>query len=347
MKRVGIIAHFGFGFNLLNGQTIKAQILCEAMESYVGVDQIETVDTHGGAKRVLGLIFDTVMLFYKCQNIIILPGDKGLRLLLPLTALCNRIFHKKLFHVVIGGWLPEFLEERKYLSDIEKTYDRIYVETEAMKNTMEEHEFNNVSVLPNCKVLKKMRFDEIVYETNEPYHLCTFSRVMREKGIEEAIEAVKCVNKLLGRTAFSLDIYGQVWKTYKERFAVLQKELPDFIHYKGNVQFDKSVETLARYTALLFPTYYKGEGVAGTLIDSLAAGVPVIASNWKYNGEVITSGKTGVLIDNCSAEEIVRQLIKIVDRPDEWNAMKKNCLVEAKKYNAYDVYEELLKDMEK
>lgn len=194
MKKIGVVAHFGFGKNLSNGQTIKAQVFLGAMKHHLGEAEIETVDTHGGAKRVPGMIIDTIKLFWKCENIIILPADKGLRLLLPLTSICNIFHHRRLFHVVIGGWLSEFLAARKALQRIEKKYNGIYVEVAAMKEALEQQGFTNVAVLPNCKSLKKLRVDELKAETDEPYHLCTFSRVMREKGIEDAIKAVKIAN---------------------------------------------------------------------------------------------------------------------------------------------------------
>ncbi|MFR3494185.1 MAG: glycosyltransferase [Blautia sp.] len=56
---------------------------------------------------------------------------------------------------------------------------------------------------------------------------------------------------------------------------------PQYIRYKGMVPFNQSTEVLKNYDALLFPTYYEGEGFAGTIIDAFAAGLPVIASDWK------------------------------------------------------------------
>ncbi len=110
---------------------------------------------------------------------------------------------------------------------------------------------------------------------------------MKEKGIEDAVNAVENVNQKYGRTVFSLDIYGQIDDGYREKFEALQKQFPPYINYSGLISFDKSVETPKDYFALLFPTYYNGEGFAGTLIDAMAAGTPVIASDWKCNGEVV------------------------------------------------------------
>ena len=48
----------------------------------------------------------------------------------------------------------------------------------------------------------------------------------------------------------------------------LRKKFPDYISYCGLISFEKSVETLKEYFALLLPTYYEGEGFAGTLIGA-------------------------------------------------------------------------------
>ena len=126
----------------------------------------------------------------------------------------------------------------------------------------------------------------------KPLSLCTFSRVMKEKGIEDVVNAVKTVNDHFGRTVYTLDIYGQVDSAQTEWFNELKSIFSSYIKYGELVPFDKSVEVLKNYFALLFPTYYEGEGFAGTLLDAMAAGVPVIASDWRYNTEIVNE-KTG------------------------------------------------------
>ena len=75
---------------------------------------------------------------------------------------------------------------------------------------------------------------------------------------------------------------------------MLFRSFPKYVSYGGKVPFDKSVDILKNYFALLFPTYYDGEGFAGTLIDAFSAGVPVIASDWKYNAEIVNE-KVGIV----------------------------------------------------
>lgn len=175
--------------------------------------------------------------------------------------------------------------------------------------------------------------------------LCTFSRVMREKGIEDAVNAVVSVNTALGFQAFSLDIYGQVDGAQTEWFDSLQKEFPPYIRYGGLVPFDKSVDVLKCYFALLFPTYYEGEGFAGTLIDAYSAGVPVIASDWKYNAELVNTNvgfvyPTG---DQLALEGILKAT---AEDPTLLLCKKRLCLIEADKYRIDKAVRVLIEQLE-
>ena len=201
-----------------------------------------------------------------------------------------------------------------------------------MKNRLNEMGLNNVKIMPNCKNLNILKANELIYTKSAPFKICTFSRVMKEKGIEDAIKAVIEVNNLLGKNAFYLEIYGQIEETQKEWFNMLQTKLPKYIRYRGIIQYDKTTEVLKNYVAVVFPTYYPGEGFAGTLIDSLAAGVPVIASDWKYNSEIIISGWNGDIIKTHDYKALANKLINIYNNIDDWNSMKLNAITQASKY---------------
>ena len=118
----------------------------------------------------------------------------------------------------------------------------------------------------------------------------------------------------------------------KEWFEQLQASSPQYIRYKGMVPFNQSTEVLKNYDALLFPTYYEGEGFAGTIIDAFAAGLPVIASDWKYNSEIIKQGITGVITKTHSISELKNAILSINSDVEKWNFMRKNCISEAKMY---------------
>lgn len=345
MSRICIIGHFGFGQNLLNGQTIKTKIITAEIEERFGRDHVIKLDLAGGIKRIPGLLYKVPQMLIRCDDMVIMPVQNGLRFLVPVLRFWNWFLKKKLHYVVIGGWLPQFATGRKWLINGLKRFCGIYVETNTMKQALQTFDLDNLFVLPNCKKLTVLTENELVYPQEAPYKLCTFSRVMKEKGIEDAVKAVMTVNKELGYQAFSLDIFGQVDSEQTQWFDNLEKSFPSYICYGGLIPFDKSVETLKECFALLFPTYYVGEGFAGTLIDAYSAGVPVVASDWKYNAELVNEN-VGYIYKTGDQAALVQLLKEIAMDPNKILQKKKPCLCEAEKYKIEKAVKILLDQME-
>lgn len=340
MKKVCIIGHFGNGKKLLNGQTVKTKIITDELICSFGNDQVVMIDTHGGAKALPRCILNIIREIKICENIVIMPAQNGLKILAPLISIINKIYHRKLHYIVVGGWLPDFILNHQNVSRVLKKFDAIYVETNAMLQNLSKSGFKNVLVIPNCKPLKILKESELVYSSLKPYKLCTFSRVMKEKGVEDAVIAVKNINERFGCIVFELDIYGQVELSQIEWFNHLLETFPSYIKYRDAIDFEKSTDVLKNYYALLFPTFYEGEGFAGTLIDAFAAGVPVVCSDWKYNCEIVNS-KVGEIHKHNDTDDLERVLSRIANENQTWNLKKKNCLNRAIEYlpsNALKVF---------
>lgn len=345
MKKAAVFGHFAYGLECLDGQTVKTRTITEELQRQLGDNEILKVDTHGGLVALLKSPFQVALMLKKCKNVVIFPAQNGLRVYARLLCFQKKFFkERKLQYVVIGGWLPEFLNDRKRLSKCLKKFDCIYVETEAMKSALETQGFENIFVMPNCKKLPLLSEDELVYSKEIPYKLCTFSRVMREKGIEDAVNAVKNVNNKLGYVAYSLDIYGQVDYLQGDWFDVLKRHFSDNIQYCGCVDSDKSVEALKNYFALLFPTYYEGEGFAGTLIDAFSAAIPIIATNWKYNSEIV-SEDVGFLYPAKDIKALENILEVIVDNPKLVFDKKHFCLMRADYYRIENAIKTLINNL--
>ena len=97
-----------------------------------------------------------------------------------------------------------------------------------MKNLLEKKGFQNVLILPNFKSIQILDVHELVYSNKKPLKLCTFSRVMKEKGIEDAIKAIEKFNRNAGELVFELDIYGQIDGNQAEWFEKIKKRIPEF-----------------------------------------------------------------------------------------------------------------------
>lgn len=332
MKRICIIGHYGFGHTLLNGQTIKTKIITSEIQRQFGSDNVICLDLAGGLKKIPSLLFKVPHALQKCDDFVMMPVENGLRFLTPLLCFWSKFFKRRLHYVVIGGWLPSFISAKKQIKNGLKRFRGVYVETNTMKSALEAQGFENVYVMPNCKKLMVLSEDELVYPSGVPYKLCTFSRVMKEKGIETAVNIITKVNDRLGYIAYSLDIYGQVDTAQVEWFENLKKQLPDYIRYCGCADANRSVEVLQKYFALLFPTHFYTEGIPGTIIDAYAAGIPVISAKWESYSDVVDEGITGIGYEFDDADQFERTLLEVAQKPNVLLSMKENCVRKAKDY---------------
>ena len=332
MKKVAVIGHFAFGKEFLDGQTVKTKVLSQTLCDRFGEDAVLNVDTHGWSKRPFRFFCNVWKTAKQAENVVMLPAHNGLRMITPLLCISAKC-HKgcKLHYAVIGGWLPKLLQDKPGLRKKLKTFTGIYVETSTMQKALEKQGFANVVVLPNCKNLQILQPEQLS-KSEKPYKLCTFSRVMQEKGMEDAIAAIKTINENKGETVYTLDIYGPVDPAQAEWFDTLQKTFPDYVRYRGKVPFDQSVDVLKDYFALLFPTRFYTEGIPGTIIDAYAAGVPVISAKWESFADVVDHGVTGIGYEFGNTEALKQLLFEISENPEKIIALKENCLQKARDY---------------
>lgn len=327
-KKITVIGHYAKGKQLFDGQTVKTRILYDEFEAS-GLYDIDLIDTCGWKRNLFSLISKCYRACRNSDYILMLPDFNGFRAMSILLPFFRGRNGAKLIYVVVGGWLPGFLEKKKLFLNRVNLFDAIVVETNSLKKEMESIGAKNLYIVPNFKRLEILS-DASAVET-PPYRFCTFSRVMKEKGIEDAIESVITINKKRGSNVAVLDIYGQIDAGYKETFEQLIKTFPDYVQYKGTVPFDKSVHTLKEYYALLFPTRYLTEGVPGTIIDAFASGLPVISYTWNSVDDLISDNVEGWLT-TPAVENLIALMEKAIDSPADMTRMRQNCLKKANTY---------------
>ncbi len=345
MYKVGICGYFGFGKDFVSGQTDKTKAVYNAIAEVIGKENIKVLDSCGWQKNPLKLIMNCRKLLAECENVIMMPARRGFKVFPRVFEALNKSFGRKLHYVVVGGWLPDRLESEPKLIPSIKKLDYVYVELEQMRDKLNNLGISNVIYMPNFRKTNALTPEELIYSTSEPYRLCTFSRILREKGIEEAIEAVRFVNNKLGRTVYTLDIYGMVEPVYQSRFDEIIKSFEPYISYKGFIHTDDSTNELKSCFALLFPTFCEGEGFAGTIIDAFAAGVPVIATDWHYNSSIIRHLVDGIVYDVSKPELLGNILLEIHSKPDSVNDMKISCLERASHFEPDEASLPLLREL--
>lgn len=344
MTKICICGHFGGDKEFFDGQTVKTKNVYYALAKEYGEKEILKIDTYNWKKHPIEFMLKCIKGHKNSSNTIILPAQNGVRIFIPLFIFLNKFLKRKIFYIVVGGWLPDFLKNRNNLIKKMRKLDKIFVETNKMKRDLKDLEINNTDILINFKNIQPLDNEKIELNFHLPYKLCTFSRVMKEKGIEDAINVVKQINEEANKTIYTLDIYGQIDTSYIDKFELLQKDFPDYIKYKGCADSNKAVEVISKYFLLLFPTKFKTEGIPGTIIDALASGVPTIASEWENVNDILKDGKTGYIYKFGDLEEL-KKLLKNINK-DDIKKMKLECLNAAGKFTQENAIKKIIKEIE-
>ena len=301
------------------------------------------IDTYYKNTNVIKLVFDSFIGLITSKHVIVLLSGNGMRVYFPILYFLSTFFGKKIYHNVIGGNLDTYVIKypkfKKYLN----SFDVNWVETQQLISKMNDVGVTNVQLMPNFKRLNVVNTKNIKEWDQEKYSFCMFARVMKEKGVEDAIDAINDINRSFGQEICYLDIYGAIDVGYAEQFEILMKKATPTIRYGGKVTFDRSVETIKDYYALHFPTYWKGEGFPGTIIDAFSAGVPVIATDWNCNSEIIDNWVNGVIYPNKEVNSLKDSILWFVNNPTEVNKMKEKCVDKAYEYQP-DKYIEIIKN---
>lgn len=144
--------------------------------------------------------------------------------------------------------------------------------------------------------LKRHAFES--YPREDTVRFLFVGRMMREKGIEEFLEAAK---KLHSDKVF-FEVLGYCDEDYQNKLDAYEKE--GCITQLG---FDPDVHGhIQRASALVLPTYH--EGMSNVLMEASATGRPVIATNISGCKEIFDEGITGFGCRPQSSEDLIQAL---------------------------------------
>jgi glycosyltransferase involved in cell wall biosynthesis len=225
----------------------------------------------------------------KSDNHFICLGRKGI-VLYFLTITLFFLKPPNIFIFSVGGWLPNLMKKwwMKIITFRIRLQTICFVESESMIPALFEQGFK-AFFLPNFR--SKLELGDVIKkDTLTPLNLIFLSRLIPEKGIDEAISLVNQLNSI-GKTTF-LDIYGVGSDRDLEN---LKRKVSgnNFISYQGSVCPAQSSHVISKYHFLILPTRYYGECMPGVVVEALSSGTPVLTTDWLYMPEMVIHNFTG------------------------------------------------------
>lgn len=133
------------------------------------------------------------------------------------------------------------------------------------------------------------------------------SHLRESKGLQDLIEAVSMLEKEI-MNQIQIDVYGEGPYESELITMVHDYKLNEIIHFKGGSS--QLNELLSKYSFLVQPTYM--ECFSLSILESLAANVPVITTTVGGNLEIIENNKNGFIFepkDYLALAEILKNIV--------------------------------------
>lgn len=255
--------------------------------------------------------------FYNCLRHRCISGSWGKSLLLTLEA----YIHSKLLKTYQRVDL--FISPSHYLKDI------------FVRSGFKE---NKIKVLPHFLFSEEWKEEEV--ESGGDYFLY-FGRLSPEKGVDILIQALSQANNL------ELKIVGEGSERSNLESLVREKGLGGRVEFLGFKQGEGLKKIIQNAQAVVFPFVW-AEVFGYTILESLALGVPVIASRAGAAPELVKDGENGFLFEQGNPEDLKKKMLTL-SKKDNNTALNSRGLPLAYKEDNFapkiaSIYQKLLKE---
>ena len=308
------------------GESMKNHLFIERFSEVY--DKVVTVNVFAPKKhpmRIVKMVL-VALTHRRCPTVISVSPDTGDKVLRWLLALgCNSIYYW-----AVGGTLHEKFATGVFNLDNYRKIKAIYVQSPRIVEGLKKLGINNAIHVNNSKRIDYI--PDISHRKNEIIRFVFLSRVHPDKGCGLIVSCAKRLNEMGLQNRFSVDFYGNIFSGYPE-FKKMIEDIEN-VNYKGflNLTCKEGYDTLSGYDMMLFPTYWDGEGFPGVVIDACIAGVPVIASNWNCNEDVVDD-KIGTIIPHHDEEALFEAMKATIDGKYDLKQMAVNCQSRATEYD--------------
>lgn len=192
-----------------------------------------------------------------------------------------------------------------------KKAQKVFFQNSENRDFMIKHHIvkDNYALLPGSGV-NLNHYQVLDYPPQDVIEFAFISRIMKEKGIEQFLDAAKYIRNKYPNTRF------HVCGFCEQEYDKILKDLNDngTIIYHGMVRDVRTI--LKNVHCTVHPTYYP-EGLSNVLLESCACGRPIITTNRSGCREVIDDGINGFICKQKDSEDLIKQIEKFISLPYE------------------------------
>lgn len=279
-------------------------------------------------KNYLYVIFFFLKYIRRVDIVFVNVASNGMYYLSPVLLFLSKVFRTCNISRMFGGDSIELYENTTYFK--KKLLNYVFIHSDVLffetKYLIDYFKSFNPSTYWFPNVRKKAN---TLRSGDFNKRFIFVGHVKKEKGVLELLEASNILDK-----SFTIDIYGPIEANMK--YVNFNEFNAD---YKGSLNPEEVLDTLRLYDVLVLPTFWKGEGYPGVIVEALSIGMPIIASNLKGIREMIDSS-CGVLIEVKNSDLLATAMKSVNDQ--NYQLLSKNALQKFGDFEYQNVYKQII-----
>ena len=145
------------------------------------------------------------------------------------------------------------------------------------------------------------------------------ARVAPEKGLHVLAEAYRLLRQQTPERRIRVEVAGYLAPGHREYLAGIERQMNDWglgaeFNYRGVLDRESKIEFLHKLDVMSVPaTYDEPKGMS--LLEAMAAGVPVVQPRRGSFQEIVERTGGGLLVDDFDAESLASGLLTIIESP--------------------------------
>lgn len=325
-RRLLLVGDIRIGRPPVNGEQVKNQIVAAWLE---GRHRLSYVDTDSWKRRpwvILQVLAE--LLLGRYDTVLVSASSASVHTLFRAIRPFRKV-RSRILYLVIGGYLPTGIRCGRYLASNYASLKGIVVEGEGMRRELKALGVAApLHVIPNVKPVRGLHGDASRYTADAPTRFLFVGRIAEPKGTLAVMQALD--HPLLKDRTEELvvDYYGKIEQGHEAAFREALSRHP-CCAYKGYLDITNDPQSayaiFSGYHAMLFPTTWMGEGFPGVVIDAYLCGLPVIATDWNMNREVVQDGVTGTIIPPGDTEALAAAMSSVMHDREGWARLSRGC----------------------
>lgn len=326
------------------GVTVKNMNLFDALSQK---EKLGKVDFNKIKRKNIKELLRLIHVFFSRKHVFIIgvSGKATRRLLTRLLYWFNRKTMRRSIIMIMGGQAAKIIAADTAYQKQMAVYQKIYVETKGMLQTLRDAGLDNVQIYPNGRFKIRESLPDKVFDRH-PIKLLYFSQVSKQKGADTAFDSAKLLDEK--GMDYQLDFYGKIEPTYQQIFEQrLEENKRTAYHGIYNTQENSVYKLMNQYDIMLFPTTWASEGAPGCLIEALIAGLPCIVTDWNFNSDIVDDGFSGIVLKENTPACMADAIETLEKDRTLLQTYSENCAVSAEKYYIENYIDEIYEQLQK